>query len=106
VSLTQPHGTPHFACVINKRVIWEGDPPDWSQALESALRRFGVAAGLAFVEVILADTPQGIQAIAIEPQPHFEHFGDVAQEQIVDGLVELLTVEPPVVISTYSGRLS
>jgi hypothetical protein len=106
VSLTQPHGTPHFACVIDKRVVWEGDPPDASQALESALRRFGVAAGLAFVEVILADTPQGIQAIAIEPQPHLEHFGDVAQEQIVDGLIELLTVEPQVAISTYSGRLS
>jgi len=93
VCLTHPHGVPHLACVVGEQVVWEGTPPDEAAILASALRRFAAAAGLAFVEVLLANTAGGIRAVAVEPFPFFEHFGDSAQQEIVAGLVQLLTTE-------------
>lgn len=93
VCLAHPHGTAHLVCVVGEQVIWAGEPWPELVQFEAALRRFAVAAGLAFVELAFAPTPAGIGVIAVEPQPRFEHFGEAARQQIVAGLVQLLTAE-------------
>ena len=93
VCLTPPHGATRSVCVVGERVIWEGEPPSEVARLEPALRRFARTAGLAFVELALAPTSNGICTIAVEPYPRFERFGDAARRQIVDGIVPLLTAE-------------
>ncbi|MEN3334058.1 MAG: hypothetical protein V7641_3423 [Blastocatellia bacterium] len=93
VCLTSPHSAAQFVCVVGERVIWEGEPSSEMSLLEPALRRFALLAGLALVELALAPASNGISVIAVEPYLHFERFGDVAQQQIVEGIVELLTAE-------------
>lgn len=91
VCLTYPHGAAQFVCVAGEQVVWEGEPSAEAPQLEPALRRFATATGLAFVEFAFAPTVQGICVIAVETHPHFEHFGDTARQQIVEGLVQFLT---------------
>lgn len=93
VCLTYPHGAAQFVCVVGEQVVWEGEPCPETTLLEPALRRFATAASLAFVELAFAPTSNGIGVIAVEPYPHFEHFGDAARQQIVEGIVQLLTAE-------------
>jgi hypothetical protein len=93
VSLAFPHGAPQFVCVVGEQVVWEGEPPPEMSTLEPALRSFATAAGLAFMELAFASTAEGICVIDVEPYPHFEHFGGAAQQQIVEGIVHLLTTE-------------
>jgi hypothetical protein len=92
VSLTEPHGTTQFACVVGEDIVWGGQPPPERARLEPALRRFAAAAGLDFVELAFAPTSGGLCVVAVEPQPQLEHFGDSGR-QIVEGLVRLLTTE-------------
>jgi hypothetical protein len=91
ICLTYPHGEAQFVCVAGERVVWEGEPSFEVSQIERGLRCFARAAGLAFVELAFAPTSEGNCVIAVEPKPHFEHFGELAQEQIVEGLVDLLT---------------
>lgn len=93
VCLTRPHGATQSVCVVGERVIWEGEPSSEVALLEPALRRFARTAGLAFVELALAPTSDGISTIAVEPYPRFERFGDAARRRIVEGIVRLLTAE-------------
>lgn len=93
VCLTYPHGAPQLLCVVGEQVIWEGEPSAETVLLESALRRFAMAAGLGFVEIALAPASDGICVIAVEPHPHLERFGDAARQQIVEGIVQILTAE-------------
>lgn len=93
ISLTYPHGEARLACVVGEQVVWEGEPTSEMAVLEPALVRFATAAGLAFVELSLAPTPQGICVIRVEPHANFEHFGKAAQQRIVEGIVDLLTAE-------------
>ena len=93
VCLTYPHGAAQFVCVVGEQVIWEGEPSPETTLLEPALRCFATAAGLAFVELAFAPTPKGICVIAVEPHLDFVHFGDAARQQIVEGIVQLLTAE-------------
>jgi len=93
VCLTRPHGATQFVCVVGERVVWEGEPPLETARLESALRRFAAAAGLVFVELVFAPTSRGLGVVAIEPHPHFEHFGDAGRQQIAEGLVQFLTAD-------------
>jgi hypothetical protein len=93
VCLTPPHGATRSVCVVGERVIWECEPPSEAARLEPALRRFARTAGLAFVELALAPTSNGICTIAVEPYPRFERFCDAARRQIVNGIVRLLTAE-------------
>jgi hypothetical protein len=94
VCLAYPHGAPQLACVLGEEVVWEGEPSPAAAALEPALLRFAAAAGLVFVELALAPASQGICVVAVEPHPNFEHFGVVARQRIVEGIVRLLTKEP------------
>jgi hypothetical protein len=93
VSLTSPHGPVQPVCVVGRQVVWEGEPADEAAALEQALHRFASAAGLAFVELALAPTSNGIRVIAVEPRPTLAGFGDVAHRRIVEGLADLLTAQ-------------
>lgn len=93
VCLTPPHGATQPVCVVGERVIWEGEPPSEVAMLEPALRRFARTAGLDFVELALAPTSSGVCTIAVEPYPRFERFGEAARQQIVEGIVRLLTAE-------------
>jgi hypothetical protein len=93
VCLTYPHGATRSVCVVGERVIWEGEPSSEMTPLEPALRRFARTAGLAFVELALAPTSNGVCTIAVEPYPRFERFGDAARQQIVEEIVQLLTAE-------------
>ena len=93
VCLAYPHGPAQAVCVVGDQVVWDGEPSPETAVLESALRRFAAAAGLAFVELAFAPTPNGTCVIGVEPHPRFERFGDAARRQIVDGVVHLLTAE-------------
>jgi hypothetical protein len=59
--------------------------------LEPALRRFASEIGLCFVALALAQSSGGIAVITVETHPCLELFGTAAQEQIVQGVVHLLT---------------
>jgi hypothetical protein len=93
VCLTYPHGAAQFVCVVGQETVWEGEPPPEATRLEPALHSFADAAGLVFVQLALARTSQGMCVIRVEPHPYLDHFGDRAQQQIVDGLVNLLTAD-------------
>ncbi len=93
VCLAYPHGEAQLVCVVGEQVVWDGEPSPETAMLEQALRRFATVTGLAFVELALAPTSKGICVIAVEPHPHFERFGDAARQQIVEGIVYLLTAE-------------
>jgi hypothetical protein len=88
VCLTAPHGRPQSACVVGERVVWDGPPPPDAPRLDPALRRFAAAAGLAFVEVVLAEAADGNSPIVVgvEHHPQYERFGDVARRAIVAAL--------------------
>jgi len=93
ISLTCPHGEARLACVVGEQVVWEGEPNPEMTDLEPALVRFAEAAGLAFVELALAPTPNGICVIRVEPHANLEHFGEAARQRIAEGIVDLLTAE-------------
>jgi hypothetical protein len=93
VCLTYPHGAPRFACVVGEHVVWAAEPSPETAELEPALRRLATVTGLSFVEVALAPTSNGPSVIAVEPRPHFEHFGEAARQQIAEGIAQLLTAE-------------
>jgi hypothetical protein len=93
VCLASPYEAAQLVCVVGEKVVWEGEPSPEAILLEPALRRFAAAAGLAFVELAIASTSEGICVTNVEPHPRFERFGDVAQQQIVQGIVHLLTAK-------------
>jgi hypothetical protein len=88
VCLTEPHGEAQAVCVVGERVVWDRDP---HPELEPALRTFATEAGLACVELAVAETERGTSVVAVEPQPRLEHFAGEPRAEIVDALVELLT---------------
>lgn len=91
VCLTGPHGAPDLACVIGEQVVWDHPPSDEAFRLEPVLRHFAQAAGLAFVEFALAATYRGLCVVDVQSFPRFVNFGDRAQRQIVEAIVQLLT---------------
>lgn len=93
ISLTYPHGEARLACVVGEEVVWEGEPTPEMTDLEPAMVRFAEAAGIAFVELALAPTPQGISIVRVEPHANLEHFGEAARHRIVEAIVDLLTAE-------------
>jgi hypothetical protein len=95
VSLSAPHGETRLVCVIGDRVVWNRPPSPEESGLEQSLCAFAQAAGLAFVEVGLAPTRTGLCVVTVETRPRLERFGDAAREEIVAGLVQLLTAPVP-----------
>jgi hypothetical protein len=105
ICLASPSGPVQLVCVVGEQVVWEGESSPEAAHLEPALRRFAVAAGLAFVELAFAPTSEGMCVVAVEPHPHFERFGDAARQQIVEGLVQLLTAEVGYTVQALSRSL-
>jgi hypothetical protein len=105
VCLASPSGAVQLVCVVGEQVVWEGEPSPEVAHFEPALRRFAVAAGLAFVELAFAPTSEGMCVVVVEPHPHFDRFGDAARQQIVEGLVQLLTAEVGYAAQTSSMSL-
>jgi hypothetical protein len=91
VCLSSPHGETQSVCVVGDHVVWDGETRSEAVQLESALRAFASAAGLALVELALASTSKGICVVGVETRPRLEHFGVEAQQEIVDGIVRVLT---------------
>jgi len=91
VSLTPPHGAVRSVCVVGEQVVWEGQPSPEMSALEPALHSFAAGVALAFVELAVADTPDGYCVIDVEPYPHLERFGEAARLRIVEVLADILT---------------
>lgn len=93
VSLSAPHGETQMVCVVGDAVVWDSERPRDMSRLEPALRRFAAAAGLAVVELALAQTSKGICVVAVQTHPRLERFGDAARAEIVDAIVQLLTMQ-------------
>jgi hypothetical protein len=94
VCFSVPHGEAQHVCVAGNRVVWDREPTPEDRRLEPRMRGFAAEAGLSFVALTLAPTPHGVCVVAVEPQPCVEAFGDSAREEIVEGIVELLTKHP------------
>ena len=93
VCLAAPHGKPQLVCVVGDQVVWDGDPAADSARLEPGLRSFAAAAGVAFIALTLAPTSKGLCVAEVETHPRLEGFGHSAREEIVEGIVRLLTTE-------------
>ncbi len=95
VCLAPPHGPSQRVCVVGRTAIWDG-PSAARASLGPALVRFAKAASLSFVELVLADTSEGVAVIAVDPHPSLDAYGPSASDRIVEALVELLTHTPRV----------
>jgi hypothetical protein len=91
VCLSAPHGKPRRACVVGEHVVWDRRPSAGNARLESALRTFAEAAGLAFVVLAIAPATSGPCVVAVETQPRLEEFGPAGRQEIVHRVAELLT---------------
>ena len=91
VCLAVPHGQTQLACVVGERVIWDDEPSPDALVLAPALRRFAAAARLAFVELAVAPTDEGMCVVIVEPRPKLEHFSPASQQEMVEEIVSLLT---------------
>ena len=91
VCLVEPHGATSLACVVGERVVWDGMPPSGAKELGAGLSRFARSIGLNFVEFAIAEARDRACVVAVEPLPHFERFGELARQEIVQSLVEFLT---------------
>ena len=99
VLLQEAHGETQLACVVGKRVLWDGPPPAGACSLEAKLRDFAQSAGLDFVQIAVADKIEterndtaGWTVISVEPQVQFARFSSSAQESISEVVASLLTV--------------
>jgi hypothetical protein len=90
VALTYPAGETYLTCVVGESVVWNGECPLAVRALEGALAAFAREAGLTFVEVLVAETAEGLRVVDVNHQPQLQRFTQPAQEQIVERLADLL----------------
>lgn len=90
VCLTGSYEAPELACVVGGQVVWQHTPSEEALRIEPALCSFAEAAGLVFVEFALASTYRGRCVVDVQSFPRFVNFGDTAQRQIVDRIVDLL----------------
>ena len=91
VCLAEPHGPVMLLCVVGEGIVWGGEPSAAERALEERLVDFAQGAGLAFVEIALAEVRAGPAVVHIDPQPRLENFAPEVRRRIVDALAELLT---------------
>jgi len=90
VCLSQPHGATQLVCVVGEQVIWDGAAPPKAAAYESGLRRFASDVGLSFLQMAMAETPDDLRVVQVEPFPRVEQFGEAARQEIVNNLTNLL----------------
>jgi hypothetical protein len=90
VCVAQPHGATYLVCVVGERVIWNGAAPKNAMAFEPGLRRFAAEAGLSFLQLAMAGTPDDLRVVQVEPFPRVEQFSEAARQEIVSNLTHLL----------------
>jgi hypothetical protein len=91
VCLAYPHEAPQLVCVVGEEVIYNGQPTPEAATLAPALHRFARAAGLTFLQLALATNDQGVVVVSVEPYPQLEMFGDMAREEVLGAIVDILT---------------
>ena len=89
VRLSELHEGGWRACVAGAHVVWDDGTPDEARRLSSRLAAFAAAAGLAFVEFVIA-SGEAPRMVDVEHRPRFELFGSAAQAAIADGVAEAL----------------
>jgi hypothetical protein len=89
--LTRPHGAPVLAFVVGERVVWDGDAPAGAE-LDAALVRFSRLVGLAFLELAVAPTADGLRVVAVEPFPAVERAQPRTQSVLAEEVARLLRV--------------
>lgn len=92
--VTRPHGEATFACVVGGDIVWSARPPG-ARRLEPALLAFARSTGLAWVEVVFAETDARLEVIAVEPFPVPWHFTEPQAERIVASLCAMLSAPAP-----------
>ena len=90
VCFSAPHREPYFVCIVGDQVIWNDRSSPNMKTFEPLLRAFAKIAGLTFVELALASGINGFDVIAVDPYPKWDHFGNVARQQIVENIITLL----------------
>ena len=91
VCLAYPHEAPQLVCVVGEEVIYNGEPTPEAAALAPALQRFACAAGLTFLQLALAANDQKVVVVSVEPFPQLEIFGDIARQQVLHAITNILT---------------
>ena len=93
VCLTPPHEEAKFVCIVGKKIIWGNKISSELKKFEPALLHFSELVGLNFLELVFANTTNGIRAITVEPYPFYEHFNESIRQRIVEAIVQLLLNE-------------
>jgi len=97
VVLEQAHGPAQLACVVGERVVWDraGTRP---QALEARLLDFAKSAGLDFLQIALAETPDanregsaGLAVVGVEALVEFPRFSQPSQKAVAEALANWWT---------------
>jgi hypothetical protein len=94
VPLTHLDRVARSVCIVGDEVVWDRRPSAALAGLAPALQAFGATAGLAFVELSLADGRAGPRVVAVETQPRLERFDAGGRARIVEALVRLLRRVP------------
>ena len=103
VCLAYPHEAPQLVCVVGEKVIYNGKPTPEAATLAPALHRFARAAGLEFLQLALAANDQGVVVVSVEPYPQLEIFGDIARQEVLRAIVDILTAPDQRVVSANSS---
>lgn len=103
VCLAYPHESPQLVCVVGEEVIYDGQPTPKAATLAPALHRFARAAGLTFLQLALAANDQGVVVVSVEPYPQLEIFGDIARQEVLEAIVNILTAPDQRVVRANSS---
>jgi hypothetical protein len=87
--LTRPHRAPVLAFVVGDRVVWDGEPPAGAE-LDAALLRFSRLVGLAFLQLAVAETEDGLRVVAVEAFPAVERALPRTQSVLAEEVARLL----------------
>lgn len=71
--LTRPHGPVICACILGKEIVWT-ERPRKAYKQETQLIRFARACGSSFIEVVFVEGNEGLEVIAVDPFPVWNHF--------------------------------
>lgn len=90
--LTRPHGPVICACVLGKEIVWT-ERPRSADEQEAQLIRFAKTCGSSFIEVVFVEGNDGLEVIAVDPFPVWNHFSP-DQTRTITTLLYALLKEP------------
>ena len=106
VALKEPHGATRLACVVERRVLWDGEPPCEAADIEQGMVRFGEAAGLDCFQLALAPVRNqslGLVVVGVEAQVQLPLFGEDVQRAIADAIADRMTEDRSILLRHPSG---